>query len=136
MSLKEWEKKVLERPGAEKRVGVIESEMRLATRLTALREEAGVSQRELAGRIGVSQPRIAAIERSRNVTLDVLENYAAGLGGRLEVSIVQGRRRTYLLKGPAMPVPAIQTAPTPPKAKALPASRSTSRRPAAKRRPA
>ncbi|MGD0085139.1 MAG: helix-turn-helix transcriptional regulator [Acidimicrobiales bacterium] len=42
-------------------------------RLTALREQAGLSQRELAQRIGVSQPRVAAIERSRHVTIDVLE---------------------------------------------------------------
>ncbi len=41
--------------------------------LTALREQAGPSRRELARIIGVSQPRIAVIERSRNVTIEVLE---------------------------------------------------------------
>lgn len=41
----------------------IQDELRLAAGLTALREEAGMSQRELAEHIGVSQPRIAAIER-------------------------------------------------------------------------
>lgn len=97
MSLKQWEKKVLEAPGAEERVREIEDELRLAAGLTALREKAGVSQRELAERIGVSQPRIAAIERSRNVTIDVLEQYVEALGGHLEVSVVQGRRRTSLL---------------------------------------
>jgi len=97
MSLKQWEKKVLEAPGAEERVREIEDELRLAAGLTALREKAGVSQRELAKRIGVSQPRIAAIERSRNVTIDVLEQYVTALGGRLEVSVVHGRRRTSLI---------------------------------------
>ena len=97
MSLKEWEKKVLEAPGAEARVREIEDELRLAAGLTALREQAGVSQRELAERIGVSQPRIAAIERSRNVTIDVLEQYVTALGGRLEISVRQGRRRTRLI---------------------------------------
>jgi transcriptional regulator with XRE-family HTH domain len=97
MSLKQWEKKVLEAPGAEERVREIEDELQLAAGLTALREKAGVSQRELAERIGVSQPRIAAIERSRNVTIDVLEQYIEALGGHLEVSVVQGRRRTSLL---------------------------------------
>lgn len=97
MSLEQWEKKVLETPGAEDRVREIEDELRLAAGLTALREQAGVSQRELAERIGVSQPRIAAIERSRNVTIDVLEQYVEALGGHLEVSVVQGRRRTSLL---------------------------------------
>lgn len=88
MSLKQWEKKLLDAPGAEERVGEIEDELRLTAGLTALRENAGVTQRELAERIGVSQPRIAAIERSRNVTIDVLEQYVGALGGHLEVSVV------------------------------------------------
>ncbi len=97
MSLNQWEKKVLDARGAEERVREVEDELRLAAGLTALRERAGISQRELAKRIGVSQPRIAAIERSRNVTIDVLEQYVTALGARLEVSVVQGRRRTSLL---------------------------------------
>ena len=60
MSLKDWENKVLSSPGAAGRVAAIEDELRLAAGLTALREEAGLSQRELAKRIGVSQPRVAA----------------------------------------------------------------------------
>ena len=97
MSLEQWEKKVLEAQGAEERVREIEDELRLAAGLTALREKAGVSQRELAERIGVSQPRIAAIERSRNVTIDVLEQYVEALGFHLEVSVVRGPRRTTLI---------------------------------------
>jgi hypothetical protein len=54
MSLEQWERKVLDTPGAPERVGEIEDEPRLAAGLTALREQAGVSQRELADRIGVS----------------------------------------------------------------------------------
>lgn len=97
MSAKKWEQRVLEQPGATKRVAEIEDELRLASALTALREQAGLSQRELARRIGVSQPRIAAIEQSRNVTIDVLEQYVDGVGGHLEVTVVKGRRKTPLL---------------------------------------
>ena len=61
-------KKVLEAPGAE-RVAELEGELRLAAGLTALREEVGLSQRDLARRIGVSQPRVAKIEQSHNVTV-------------------------------------------------------------------
>ena len=96
MSLKNWEEKVLRADGAAKRVGEIEDELRLATGLTGLRERAGVSQRELA-EMGVSQPRIVAIEKSRNVTIDVLDAYVSALGGRLEVSVVCAGRRTRLL---------------------------------------
>lgn len=89
--------KALDRPGAKQRVREIEDELRLAAGLTALREEEGLSQRELAKRIGVSQPRVAAIEQSRNVTLDVLEQYVEGLGGRLEVNVVKGTRKVALV---------------------------------------
>ena len=105
MTVREWEKRVLAAEGAEERVGEIEQELLLANRLTALREDAGLSQRELARRVGVSQPRVAAIERSHNVTIDVLEQYVQALGGTLEVSVVKGRRRTRLLAthGPVRP---------------------------------
>ena len=74
MTMKEFEKKVLSRPGAGKRVAEIEDELRLAAGLTALREQAGLSQRDVAKLIGVSQPRVVAIEHSRNVTIEVLEH--------------------------------------------------------------
>jgi transcriptional regulator with XRE-family HTH domain len=101
MSLKEWEKKVLESPGAAERVAEIEEELRLAAGLTALREQAGLSQRELAERLGVKQPRVAAIEKARNVTIDVLERYVDALGGKLQVTVVKGNRRIPLLGVPA-----------------------------------
>ena len=103
MSLKNWEEKVLRADGAAKRVEVIEDELRLAAGLTALRERAGVSQRALAEKMGVSQPRIVAIEKSMNVTIDMLNAYVSALGGRLEVSVVRAGRRTRLL-GASTPV--------------------------------
>lgn len=103
MSLEEWERKVLSAPGAADRVSQVEDELRLASGLTALREEAGLSQREIARRIGVSQPRVAAIERSRNVTLDVLEDYVGAVGGQLEINVVKGNHKIPLVR--ARPVP-------------------------------
>ena len=99
-----WEKKVLAAPGAAERVSVMEDELRLAAGLTALRENAGLSQRELAKRIGISQPRIAAIERSRNVTLDVLEQYVAAVGGELEITVRTGSKK-FELVGPTKRAP-------------------------------
>lgn len=105
-TMKDWEKKVLAAPGAPERVEHIEEELRLAAALTALRERAGLSQRELAERIGVRQPRIAAIERSRNVTFDVLERYVSALGGQLELSVLQDGRKTALLSSRRAPAAA------------------------------
>jgi transcriptional regulator with XRE-family HTH domain len=97
MTLQRWEKKVLEAPGAAGRVTEIEEELRLAAGLTALREEAGLSQRELAKRMGISQPRVVAIEQARNVTIDVLEQYIKAVGHRLEVNAVNGNSRIPLV---------------------------------------
>jgi len=99
MSLKDWEQRVLAVEGAAERVAEVEEELRLVAGLTALRERAGLSQAELAERIGVSQPRVAAIERSSNITLELLERYVSAIlpGGGLEIVAVQGRRRFPLL---------------------------------------
>ena len=48
MSVKDWEAKVLKDKDAAKRVAEIEDELRLAAGLTALRESADMTQRELA----------------------------------------------------------------------------------------
>jgi transcriptional regulator with XRE-family HTH domain len=101
MSMKAWEKKVLAAPGAAGRVAAIEDELRLAAGLTALRENAAMTQRELAQRIGVTQPRVAAIERPRNVTLNVtlivLEQYVAAVGGELEITVRTGSKKLSLV---------------------------------------
>ena len=110
ISTKEWEKRILATPGAAERVDAIEEELRLAAGLTALREQAGLSQRELAKRLGVSQPRVAAIERARNVTIDVLDQYVDAVGGTLEISVRRGNRRIALV-GAARPTRQSSTTP-------------------------
>ena len=47
--------------------------------------------------MGMSQPRVVAIERSPNVTLDVIAKYAEALGGHIEVNTVRGGRRCVRL---------------------------------------
>ena len=92
MTLKKWEKRVLKAPRAERRVSEVARELRLASGLAELREHAGLSQRAAAKKIGVSQPRVAAIEQSKNVTLEVLQQYVESLGAKLEVTVVRGNR--------------------------------------------
>lgn len=59
----------------------------LGFRLAQLRENAGVSQTELARRMGVSQPRISQLEQGDpgQMELDTLRRYVGALGGRLRV---------------------------------------------------
>ena len=103
----------------------------MAASLTALREMTGLSQRQLAERIEVRQPRIAAIERSRNVTVDVLERFVAALGGQIEVSVVHGGKRIALLGGNSS-LAAAEKAPAKRAARSAAAAKATS----AKRLPA
>jgi len=103
MTLEQWETKILQPPGAETRVQEIEKELRLATNLTTLREQAGMSQRQLAEQLGVSQPRVAAIEKAQNITIDVLQQYVTAVGGELEITVLHENQRTLLLPPTPMP---------------------------------
>jgi hypothetical protein len=47
--------------------------------------------------MGISQPRVVAIEQARNVTIDVLERYIKAVGHRLEVNAVKGKSRVPLV---------------------------------------
>jgi HTH-type transcriptional regulator/antitoxin HipB len=52
------------------------------------RQEAGLTQAELAERAGVSQPMVAKLERpDYNPTLDTLEKVAQALGVKLRISL-------------------------------------------------
>ncbi len=64
------------------------AEMRIEQELVALREKEGLSQQDLAVRIGASQPYVAKLEsgRVRNLGLRTLAKYAAATGTRLTVS--------------------------------------------------
>ncbi len=78
-------------PGMEARVDALVAEMALEQDLVALREFAGVSQRALAKRLGVSQPAIAKLEsgKVKNVGVVTLARYAAALGGRVRIEITR-----------------------------------------------
>ena len=73
------------------------NEMRIEQDLVALREERGLSQSQLAGILGVSQPAIAKIEsgRVKNLELKTLVRYAAALGGRVKIEIEKGRNERH-----------------------------------------
>lgn len=57
--------------------------------LHQLREASGLTQADLAGQLGVSQPNVSKIEGSgADLKLSTLAGYLAALGGRLEVRAV------------------------------------------------
>lgn len=65
------------------------AEMRIEQELAARREALGITQTQLAKRMGVSQPFVATLEsgRAKNLELRTLYRWAMALGTRLNVGI-------------------------------------------------
>jgi ribosome-binding protein aMBF1 (putative translation factor) len=63
----------------------------LVGELIEARQEAGLTQAEVAHRMGTSQSVIARLESARHMpTFDMAARYAAALGRRLDVHLVRG----------------------------------------------
>jgi HTH-type transcriptional regulator / antitoxin HipB len=68
----------------------------LGERIRALREASGISQAELARRIGSTQPSIARLEAGRvSPTLETLERVAAALDAELVVALEAAHQRSH-----------------------------------------
>jgi DNA-binding XRE family transcriptional regulator len=80
----------VERAGGEEAVEAGKQEL-LATvqghRLAEIRRSRGLTQQQLAERMGVTKGRVSQIEQGKISGLEVLARYAAALGGRLHQAI-------------------------------------------------
>jgi predicted transcriptional regulator len=77
--------------------------MRLEHDLVALREARGLSQKQLAKTLGVSQPAVAKLEsgKIKNIELRTLVRAVSALGGMVEIKIKKpagSQRRTITSK--------------------------------------
>lgn len=63
------------------------SRTELLEKLVALRNDAGLSQSQLAEKIGSHQPDVGKVETGRVMTVAALQRYVRGLGGKLVISI-------------------------------------------------
>jgi DNA-binding XRE family transcriptional regulator len=68
--------------------------LRLAHRIAELREKHGLTQAELAHKVGTTQAGISRLENPnyRNYSLKTLEKVAIALGARLKVELEENRR--------------------------------------------
>lgn len=71
------------------------NEMMIEEKLVALRSQRGMTQAQLARRLGVSQPHIAKLEagRAKNIELHTLCRWATALGAKLTVDVVPNASR-------------------------------------------
>lgn len=82
--------KLVERHGGEEALKERVDRLRAETqgfRLAEIRRGRGLTQQDIADRMGVTKGRISQIEQGSISGQDVLARYAAALGGRLQQSI-------------------------------------------------
>ncbi|MFF4384279.1 helix-turn-helix domain-containing protein [Kitasatospora sp. NPDC001547] len=82
-------------PEAETRRALVRQEMLAQIRgyeLAEMRKTAGLTQKEVAALMGVSQARVSQIEHGQVDSLDNLRAYSAAIGGEVEVTVRRGER--------------------------------------------
>lgn len=83
----ETRKKWFNDPAFLREYDALEPEFRLARQLIEARSNAGLSQQELAHRMGTSQSTIARLESGHKPSIKSLERYAKALGMKLEINL-------------------------------------------------
>lgn len=91
-----------ETPERRARIDSIKAAMAEGERLYELRKEQGVTQIEVADRLGVSQGSVSELERREDVYLSTLRGYVEALGGQLEINAVFGTNRRRVALGSSM----------------------------------
>lgn len=74
--------------------------------LRALRESAGVTQTELAERLGTTQSAIARMEGAGDLRISTLARYAAGLGLGIRIFATSDGERVAVVRFDVLDVPA------------------------------
>ena len=65
----------------------LEPEFSIADALIRARVEAGLTQAEVAARLGVTQPAVARMESGRNISLKSIARYAGAIGRPIKLEV-------------------------------------------------
>ncbi|WP_027370886.1 helix-turn-helix domain-containing protein [Desulfovermiculus halophilus] len=85
-SLDELKKRALQNPEVKAEYERLEPEFRFASMLIEARAKAGLSQEQLAQRMGMKQTSVARIESGRhNPSMKTLQRYAEATGHKLQI---------------------------------------------------
>ena len=66
----------------------LEQEFAIANALIQARSEAGMTQKDVAEKLGVSQPAVARMESGKNISIKAIARYAKAVGRPINLSIL------------------------------------------------
>lgn len=76
-------------PANAEEIAKLFARMDMVTAMHKARQEAGLTQKQVAEKMGTKQAYIAAIERGRrNITLSTLKRYAAACGKKVSITLL------------------------------------------------
>lgn len=93
-TLKEYKEEQMKDPEFRKALDSLDAEFRLIESMIKAREEAGITQSELAKKIGTKQPALSRLERGgfRKATVETLGKIADALDSNLVIKLEPKRK--------------------------------------------
>lgn len=94
-TLKQFKARALARPAVKKAYDELDEEFAFLDEVLKARAEAGLTQAEVAARIGTTQSAIARLESAEarhSPSIATLQRYAKALGYKLQIRLVKGGR--------------------------------------------
>ena len=101
-TLKQFKAKALARPEVKKAYDALAEEFSFIDQVLKARAASGITQAELAARVGTTQSAIARLESGtpkHSPSLVTLQRYARAMGYRVEFKLVKERGATARTKG-------------------------------------
>lgn len=96
-TLKDFKRRALARPEVRREYETLKEEFELLDEILKARTAAGLTQAELAERIGTTQSAVARMETAigkHSPSIATLKRYASALGYRLQLRLVKQQTRT------------------------------------------
>jgi transcriptional regulator with XRE-family HTH domain len=94
-TLKQFKERALARPGVKKAYDELDDEFAFLDEVLKARAEAGLTQAEVAARIGTTQSAVARLESAESrhsPSIATLQRYAKALGYKLQIRLVKTTR--------------------------------------------
>ena len=82
------EEKMRDNPEYKAAYDALEQEFAIANALIQARSEAGMTQKDVAEKLGVSQPAVARMESGKNISIKAIARYAEAVGRPINLSIL------------------------------------------------